>query len=675
MEETKVKRTCLERTVCSSKAKEDLISQLPDSLITQILFYLQTKKAVTTSVLSKRWRSLWLSTPGLVLISNDFTDYNAFVSFVDKFLGFSREQKLCLHKLKLSIRKGENDQDCVTRWIDFVATPKLKHLDVEIGPTRCECFEVIPLSLYSCESLLYLRLNHVCLGKFESVSLPCLKTMSLEQNIYANEADLESLISSCPVLEDLSFGCGAYDKVNVLRVQSQTLTSLNIEGCVEYLDLDKSEVLIDAPRLKYLNLETDQYESKTIRNSGSLTKVNLLGYFHMKNNDDDDEVDLQKRDMVHNFFTSISGVSDMKISSQAFAGLRYWTLKKELRLSFVPRCLLSSLEFVEIKGCSRSNMERVKQISQKSPVTLRVIKSSGATFSGDESTSLKLKQAMSDRGGGVVRGRSRTGEDRINFRRYHKFVSFMTSFLDYSKDLCIHILKLSFEINHRDPSYMTRCQTLVSLKLRNVSLPDFEYVDIDVYFDIFDNHSAGNVSSKKIAVRKLLTGLSSVRDMTISGKTWEVICLYLNQELLPQFPHMTRLCVNSYEYYLKMFPMLLKSCPNLKSLFLIYMQELMEYKNEQTMLSLPVPECLRPSLEYIKMKRPRNRAGAEMILANYFLENEVVLKKFTLRLCCGKVEEESVIFMELLKFRKCSASCEVVVQRIETYPTMIHRFL
>ncbi|AED93066.2 F-box/FBD/LRR protein [Arabidopsis thaliana] len=410
MEETKVKRTCLERTVCSSKAKEDLISQLPDSLITQILFYLQTKKAVTTSVLSKRWRSLWLSTPGLVLISNDFTDYNAFVSFVDKFLGFSREQKLCLHKLKLSIRKGENDQDCVTRWIDFVATPKLKHLDVEIGPTRCECFEVIPLSLYSCESLLYLRLNHVCLGKFESVSLPCLKTMSLEQNIYANEADLESLISTCPVLEDLSFVSGAYDKVNVLRVQSQTLTSLNIEGCVEYLDLDKSEVLIDATRLKYLNLEADQYESKTIRNSGSLTKVNLLGYFHMKNNDDDDEVDLQKRDMVHNFFTSISGVSDMKISSQAFAlfimntmpfspkfcnlscleveiflpsletlptflesfpnlkslilGLRYWTPKKELRLSFVPRCLLSSLEFVEIKGCSRSNMERVKYVGE-----------------------------------------------------------------------------------------------------------------------------------------------------------------------------------------------------------------------------------------------------------------------------------------------------------------------
>ncbi|OAO89521.1 hypothetical protein AXX17_AT5G22130 [Arabidopsis thaliana] len=159
--------------------------------------------------------------------------------------------------------------------------------------------------------------------------------------------------------------------------------------------------------------------------------------------------------------------------------------------------------------------------------------------------------------------------------------------------------------------------------------------------------------------------------MTISGKNLKVICLYLNLELLPQFPHMTRLCVNSNEYYLKMLPMLLKSCPNLKSLFL----EPMEYKNEQTMLSLPVPECLRPSLEYIKMKRPINRAGAEMILANYFLENEAVLKKFTLRLYCGKVEEESVIFMELLKFRKCSASCEVVVQRIETYPTMIHRFL
>lgn len=108
---------------------------------------------------------------------------------------------------------------------------------------------------------------------------------------------------------------------------------------------------------------------------------------------------------------------------------------------------------------------------------------------------------------------------------------------------------------------------------------------------------------------------------------------------------------------------------------MIYIQELKGYNDDQTMLSLPVPECLRSSLEYIEMKRPINRAGAEMKLVKYFLENAAVLKKFKLRLGCRKMDEESVIFMDLLKFRRCSASCEVVVERVEAYPTMIHRFL
>ena len=41
-------------------AGEDLISKLPDSLITQILLYLPIKDIVRTSSLSSRWKSLWL---------------------------------------------------------------------------------------------------------------------------------------------------------------------------------------------------------------------------------------------------------------------------------------------------------------------------------------------------------------------------------------------------------------------------------------------------------------------------------------------------------------------------------------------------------------------------------------------------------------------------------------
>ncbi|KAL1188601.1 putative F-box/FBD/LRR-repeat protein [Cardamine amara subsp. amara] len=96
--------------------------------------------------------------------------------------------------------------------------------------------------------------------------------------------------------------------------------------------------------------------------------------------------------------------------------------------------------------------------------------------------------------------------------------------------------------------------------------------------------------------------------------------------------------------------------------------------NELLGLSSSVPKCLRSSLEYVELRTWISGAEAEMKLVKYFLENSAVLKKFTLGLRC-KRNEESIIFMELLRFKRCSASCEVVVDLEETYPTMIHKFL
>lgn len=101
------------------------------------------------------------------------------------------------------------------------------------------------------------------------------------------------------------------------------------------------------------------------------------------------------------------------------------------------------------------------------------------------------------------------------------------------------------------------------------------------------------------------------------------------------------------------------------------MQELEDFnKKEQILLSSSVPECLRSSLEYIEMKRQITGAVEEMKLVKYFLENSALLKKFTLRLGRRRRNEESIIFMELLRLRRCSASCEVVVELEETSQTI-----
>ncbi|KAL0875806.1 hypothetical protein Bca101_025511 [Brassica carinata] len=299
--------------------------------------------------------------------------------------------------------KDKNDQSCVTRWIDSVATPKLKHLDVECVLANRIFLEAIPQGLYTeYDTLVYLRLHRVSMGEFESVSLPCLMTMRLEHNVYAGDASLEIFISSCPVLEDLTIVRMVPDNVKVLRVRSQSLTSLHVDrlfgegdDVVDDLEREGSGVLIDAPRLKYLKFDDDLTDSKIITNPVSLEKVNIALVF---GEHDFTDVDLSKRNMVRSFFNSISGVKEIKISShtmefcnvstlkvashvsnldmmptllESFPNLKSFVLKldyyhpsreeeaADVRLASIPPCLLSSLESVTIKRFNRGpvNME------------------------------------------------------------------------------------------------------------------------------------------------------------------------------------------------------------------------------------------------------------------------------------------------------------------------------
>ncbi|KAL9283337.1 putative FBD-associated F-box protein [Arabidopsis thaliana] len=392
-------------------SKADMISQLPDPLICHILSHLPIKDLVTTRVLSTRWRSLWLWLPCLELNSLYFPDFNAFVSFGDKF--FDSNRVSCINKFKLYIYGydvGVDDPSYLTSWIDAAVKCKIQHLHVQCLPAKY-IYEM-PLSLYICETLVYLKLCRVMLDDAEFVSLPCLKTIHLEYVWFPNEANLERFVSCCPVLEELKiYGCGNENAIT-LRLLSRSLKKLSINILKSMCDFH-SEVVIDAPLLSYLKINDNVSERYIVNNLESNAKLDISLPFGLL---DFDEASVSSRtDSIHSFLRGILKVSDMTIwvdtfklickyseleslprfgyMSRLHVTLCIYDLKwlptflescpnlKSLILvcvgdndemlseemiqfgsSLVPECLLSSLEFVDIRIPFRGHLEVMKLV-------------------------------------------------------------------------------------------------------------------------------------------------------------------------------------------------------------------------------------------------------------------------------------------------------------------------
>ncbi|KAI3886710.1 hypothetical protein MKX03_011132 [Papaver bracteatum] len=117
----------------------DRISELPDFLIQHILSFIPTKFVVPTTLLSKRWKNLWIHVPTL-----DFCDSNEFVSYdedkTERFMDFVDRLLILLnmspiHKFHF-IYDGENchfDPVREKEWIATAVKCKVKDFFVSMG--------------------------------------------------------------------------------------------------------------------------------------------------------------------------------------------------------------------------------------------------------------------------------------------------------------------------------------------------------------------------------------------------------------------------------------------------------------------------------------------------------------------------------------------------------------
>ncbi|KAJ4901561.1 putative F-box/FBD/LRR-repeat protein [Raphanus sativus] len=385
----------------------DRISLLPDSLLTQILLHLPTKDSVKTSLLSTRWRNLWLDVPGLDLHSNDFRySSSAIKTFTDKFLESNRESRL----LKFKIKYDECNVYLfgISEWFVTAVNRGARVLDVDT--LRCPFYkDLMPLDVYKSRSLVSLKLVNVgLLNPGFVVSLPCLKIMHLEDIQYCSDDGaliVEKLVSGCPVLEDLTLCRSFDDKLPVvLRVSSQTLKRF----CVK----SGSGMENDAPGLKCIEFRDDVGK----KNLSFLHMVDIDFKFNVEIGSN---LEMKYPNEVLNGVSSVRhliisqrtlkelyrclnmepiskfhNLSRLEVSFSSLLlqvlpnfleigpNLKYLTLYlvfsteiegENLELTNVPRCLLSTLECVEIKevitgeetGMMRTNKIRALRVAKK----------------------------------------------------------------------------------------------------------------------------------------------------------------------------------------------------------------------------------------------------------------------------------------------------------------------
>ncbi|XP_031378960.1 F-box/FBD/LRR-repeat protein At5g44980-like isoform X4 [Punica granatum] len=225
---------------CSDTA--DRLSMLPDEiLIRNILVLLPTEEAARTSILSRRWRSLWLYILGL-----DFKAPGKPVA-----CGCRDQKQILLHEAasKYADRvnqligayrgKGTELLEFAGRWDRFTKCYKFPSIEPLLSPNlrllKCLTLKYVSIStdsldpiLLRCEFLERLHLHHLLSRTQVNVTGPMsrLKYIDISQDCYS----LASIIISAPTPDLVSLRYPSWVKISPIEHAPQ-LVDLVIDGC------------------------------------------------------------------------------------------------------------------------------------------------------------------------------------------------------------------------------------------------------------------------------------------------------------------------------------------------------------------------------------------------------------------------------------------------------------
>ncbi|KAM7251245.1 hypothetical protein ACFE04_023128 [Oxalis oulophora] len=231
----------------------DWISNLPDALILQILSNIDTKLAVKTCVLSKRWSHLWEHLPVLNISKNSFLQDSTLENFVISFL---KKHKACTVD-SLNFQYHRLAEFHVSKVVDHAVSRHARHVRLTSTLSTAPCF--LHSRVLSSKSMRSLNTeNHSFQVAPTGLNFPSLKTLRLHKVWLCREGCKNiavDIFSSCVNLENLELTECIVESVDFV-ISTPQLVNLKI-SFMRFIGLPITvirKLIVSAPRLTSFEL-------------------------------------------------------------------------------------------------------------------------------------------------------------------------------------------------------------------------------------------------------------------------------------------------------------------------------------------------------------------------------------------------------------------------------------
>ncbi|KAK1583606.1 hypothetical protein Q3G72_025463 [Acer saccharum] len=249
----------------------DRLSSLPENIIRHIFSFLDSIDIVRASAVSRKWRYVWVSMPYL---SVDIPYKLKFNDFVDWVLMF-RNRLVDIQILRISGLLLEENH-AFYRLVDVIPEFNLQELDLMIRYSRDKI--ELPQCIFNCGSLISLKLhirNNCVLKQRTFPGLSRLKSLDLCINKFM-ALSIGNLVSSCPLLENLTVHGYSFGEDNIIDITSASLKNLSLIRPIIWMEPNARlyELNVACPNLvslKVFNLELPKFSFQEMNSLQNLS--------------------------------------------------------------------------------------------------------------------------------------------------------------------------------------------------------------------------------------------------------------------------------------------------------------------------------------------------------------------------------------------------------------------